>query len=112
GSRAPRGAARAGRSQGGIREEQETAHERRLGQSFRQQAIRPALGRQRVTISKRRHGVGKIIEFYWDLGSTNSYFALHLIKPVAKKHGATVVPHPFNLGYVFRKQNYVLMEEP
>jgi 2-hydroxychromene-2-carboxylate isomerase len=56
--------------------------------------------------------VGKIIEFYWDLGSTNSYFALHLIKPAAKKHDATVVAHPFNLGYVFRKQNYVLMEEP
>ena len=56
--------------------------------------------------------MGKIIEFYWDLGSTNSYFALHLIKPVAKKHDATVLPHPFNLGYVFRKQSYVLMEEP
>jgi len=56
--------------------------------------------------------MGKIIEFYWDLGSTNSYFALHLIKPIAKKHGATLVPHPFNLGYVFRKQSYVLMEEP
>ncbi|WIM09927.1 2-hydroxychromene-2-carboxylate isomerase [Enhydrobacter sp.] len=56
--------------------------------------------------------MSKTIEFHWDLGSTNSYFALHLIKPVARKHGATVVPHPFNLGYVFRKQNYVLMEEP
>jgi 2-hydroxychromene-2-carboxylate isomerase len=56
--------------------------------------------------------MGKIIEFYWDLGSTNSYFALHLIKPVAKKHDATVLPHPFNLGHVFRKQSYVLMEEP
>lgn len=54
----------------------------------------------------------KKIEFFWDLGSTNSYFALHLIKPIAKKHGAELVPHPFNLGYVFRKQNYVLMEEP
>jgi 2-hydroxychromene-2-carboxylate isomerase len=54
--------------------------------------------------------MGKIIDFYWDLGSTNSYFALHLIKPVAKKHDATVLPHPFNLGYVFRKQSYVLME--
>ena len=52
------------------------------------------------------------IEFYWDLGSTNSYFALHLIKPVAARHGATVVPHPFNLGYVFRHHNYVLMDEP
>ena len=54
----------------------------------------------------------KVIEFYWDLGSTNSYFALHLIKAVAAKHGATVVPHPFNLGYVFRHHNYVLMDEP
>jgi 2-hydroxychromene-2-carboxylate isomerase len=56
--------------------------------------------------------MSKTIEFYWDLGSTNSYFALHLIKPLARKHGATIVPRPFNLGYVFRKQNYVLMEEP
>jgi 2-hydroxychromene-2-carboxylate isomerase len=56
--------------------------------------------------------MGKIIEFYWDLGSTNSYFGLHLIKSVAKRHDATVLPHPFNLGYVFRKQSYVLMEEP
>jgi 2-hydroxychromene-2-carboxylate isomerase len=56
--------------------------------------------------------MAKTIEFYWDLGSTNSYFALHLIKPVAAKHGATVVPHPFNLGYVFRHHNYVLMDEP
>ena len=56
--------------------------------------------------------MGKTIDFYWDLGSTNSYFALHLIKPVAARHGAAVVPHPFNLGYVFRHHNYVLMEEP
>jgi 2-hydroxychromene-2-carboxylate isomerase len=53
-----------------------------------------------------------VIEFYWDLGSTNSYFALHLIKPIAARHGAKVVPHPFNLGYVFRKHDYVLMDEP
>ena len=56
--------------------------------------------------------MGKTIDFYWDLGSTNSYFALHLIKPVAVRHGATIAPHPFNLGYVFRKHNYVLMDEP
>ena len=56
--------------------------------------------------------MAKTIDFYWDLGSTNSYFALHLIKAVAAKHGATVVPHPFNLGYVFRRHNYVLMDEP
>ena len=56
--------------------------------------------------------MAKTIEFYWDLGSTNSYFALHLIKPVAARHGARIVPHPFNLGYVFRHHNYVLMDEP
>jgi 2-hydroxychromene-2-carboxylate isomerase len=56
--------------------------------------------------------MGKAIEFYWDLGSTNSYFALHLIKPIAAKHGARIVPRPFNLGYVFRKHQYVLMDEP
>ena len=56
--------------------------------------------------------MAKTIEFYWDLGSTNSYFALHLIKPVAERHGAHVVPRPFNLGYVFRHHNYVLMDEP
>jgi 2-hydroxychromene-2-carboxylate isomerase len=56
--------------------------------------------------------MAKTIEFYWDLGSTNSYFALHLIKPLAARHGATVVPHPFNLGYVFRHHDYVLMDEP
>jgi len=52
------------------------------------------------------------IEFYWDLGSTNSYFALHLIKPVAQRYDARIVPRPFNLGYVFRKHRYVLMDEP
>jgi 2-hydroxychromene-2-carboxylate isomerase len=56
--------------------------------------------------------MAKTIDFYWDLGSTNSYFALHLIKPVARRHGARIVPHPFNLGYVFRKHDYVLMDEP
>jgi 2-hydroxychromene-2-carboxylate isomerase len=56
--------------------------------------------------------MAKTIEFYWDLGSTNSYFALHLIKPLAARHRARIVPHPFNLGYVFRRHSYVLMDEP
>ncbi len=56
--------------------------------------------------------MARSIDFYWDLGSTNSYFALHLIKPVAARHGARIVPHPFNLGYVFRHHDYVLMDEP
>ncbi len=54
----------------------------------------------------------RIIDFYWDIGSTNTYFALHLIRPIANRHGARLVMHPFNLGYVFRHHNYVLTEEP
>ncbi|HJM91303.1 MAG: 2-hydroxychromene-2-carboxylate isomerase [Alphaproteobacteria bacterium] len=55
---------------------------------------------------------GKKIDFYWEIGSTNSYFAWHLIKPIAARHDAKLVLHPVNLGFVFRHHNYVLMEEP
>ncbi|MEM8769377.1 MAG: 2-hydroxychromene-2-carboxylate isomerase [Pseudomonadota bacterium] len=56
--------------------------------------------------------MGKVIDFYWDIGSTNSYFAYHLLKPIAAKHDAEIRYQPFNLGYVFRHHNYALMEEP
>ena len=52
------------------------------------------------------------IDFYWDLGSTNTYFALKLIVPLAETYQATISWHPFNLGYVFRSNNYELMKEP
>ncbi len=52
------------------------------------------------------------INFYWDIGSTNTYFAFHLLRPLARKYGAGITYIPFNLGYVFRKHNYVLMQEP
>ena len=52
------------------------------------------------------------IEFFWDIGSTNTYFALHLIRPIVARYGAELVMHPFNLGYVFRYHQYVLAEEP
>ncbi|MFT5209471.1 MAG: 2-hydroxychromene-2-carboxylate isomerase [Flavobacterium sp.] len=52
------------------------------------------------------------INFYWDLGSTNSYFAIKLIEPIAKKYGAKINWHPFNVGHVFQSNNYVLMDEP
>jgi 2-hydroxychromene-2-carboxylate isomerase len=32
--------------------------------------------------------------------------------PIANRYGARVIPHPFNLGYVFRTANYILMDEP
>jgi len=56
--------------------------------------------------------VAKTVELYWDIGSTNSYFAVKLIRPLAARHGAELSLHPFNLGYVFRHHNYVLMDEP
>ena len=52
------------------------------------------------------------VDFYWDIGSTNTYFGLHLIRPIVERHGADLVMHPFNLGYVFRHHGYVLAEEP
>lgn len=52
------------------------------------------------------------VDFFWDVGSTNSYFALKLLKPMAAKYGVEIAYRPLNLGYVFRYHNYVLMEEP
>lgn len=52
------------------------------------------------------------VELYWDVGSTNTYFAYKLLKPILQRTGAKLVLHPFNLGYVFRTNNYVLMDEP
>jgi 2-hydroxychromene-2-carboxylate isomerase len=49
---------------------------------------------------------------YWDVGSTNTYFALKLIKPILVRNNVELVLHPFNLGYVFRNNNYELMKEP
>ena len=54
----------------------------------------------------------KQVDFYWDLGSTNAYFAIKLLKPLAAKYNARITWHPFNLGHVFQSNNYVLMEEP
>lgn len=51
------------------------------------------------------------VEFYWDVGSTNTYFAIKLIKPILERNNAELVLHPFNLGYFFKSQNYELMKE-
>ncbi len=53
-----------------------------------------------------------VIDFYWDLGSTNTYFALKLIKPIAERYDARIEFHAFNLGHVFKTNDYVLMDEP
>lgn len=52
------------------------------------------------------------VEMYWEVGSTNTYFALKLLRPILERTGARLVLHPFNLGHVFRLHNYALMEEP
>ena len=52
------------------------------------------------------------IRFYWDIGSTNTYFAFHLLRPLAARYQATIEYVPFNLGYVFRHHNYALTDEP
>ena len=52
------------------------------------------------------------LDMYWDVGSTNTYFALKLIKPILVRNNVELVLHPFNLGYVFRTNNYELMKEP
>jgi 2-hydroxychromene-2-carboxylate isomerase len=54
----------------------------------------------------------KRVEMYWDIGSTNMYFALKLIKPILERNDAELVLHPYNLGHVFRSNNYELMKEP
>lgn len=54
----------------------------------------------------------RTVELFWDVGSTNTYFALKLIEPVLERTGARLVLQPFNLGHVFRVHNYVLMDEP
>lgn len=54
----------------------------------------------------------RTVDLYWDAGSTNTYFALKLIKPILERTGAALVLHPYNLGHVFRTNNYVLMDEP
>ena len=34
-----------------------------------------------------------VIDFYWDLGSTNTYFALKLLPPIAASYGASMLAH-------------------
>ncbi len=52
------------------------------------------------------------MDFYWDVGSTNTYFALFLLPAILERTGARVNFVPFNLGYVFRKHGYALEQEP
>jgi 2-hydroxychromene-2-carboxylate isomerase len=54
----------------------------------------------------------KQVDLYWDIGSTNTYFAFKLLKPIVERHKAELVLHPYNLGYVFRNNDYELMKEP
>jgi len=52
------------------------------------------------------------LEMYWDVGSTNTYFALKLIKPILVRNNVELVLHPFNLVIVLINNSYELMKEP
>lgn len=52
------------------------------------------------------------VDFYWDIGSTNTYFAFRLLPGILARTGAAVRYYPFNLGYVFRHYDYALTDEP
>ena len=54
----------------------------------------------------------KTVKFYWDIGSTNTYFAFHLLRRLVARYDAEIEYFPFNLGYVFRHHNYALTDEP
>lgn len=54
----------------------------------------------------------RTLDLYWDIGSTNTYFALKQVRPVLERTGAELVLHPYNLGHVFRQNDYVVLEEP
>ena len=56
--------------------------------------------------------IKKNVEMFWDIGSTNAYFALKLINTILKRTKSDLTLHPYNLGFAFRSRNYVLMEEP
>ena len=56
--------------------------------------------------------MNKTVKFYWDIGSTNTYFAFHLLRRLVSRYDAHIDYVPFNLGYVFRHHNYALTDEP
>lgn len=56
--------------------------------------------------------MARVIDLYWDLGSTNTYFAIKLLQPIVARHNAEIRWHAFNVGHVFQANNYVLMDEP
>jgi len=57
-------------------------------------------------------GAQQSVDFYWDVGSTNTYFAVFLLPAILERTGASVRWLPFNLGYVFRHHAYALAQEP
>ena len=45
---------------------------------------------------------------FWDIGSTNAYFALHLIKPILKRTNGELTLHPYNLGFALAMREFNL----
>jgi 2-hydroxychromene-2-carboxylate isomerase len=54
----------------------------------------------------------KVVEYYYDFSSTNSYFATFLTPEVCRHTGAALRWMPFYLGHAFRNNNHSLDKEP
>jgi len=54
----------------------------------------------------------KVVEFYYDFSSTNTYFAVFLTPELCRRYGAELKWMPFYLGAAFRRLNHSLDKEP
>src|ERR1043166_5785731 len=54
----------------------------------------------------------KIVDFYFDYSSTNSYFAAFLLPDICRKHEATVRWRPMHLASMFRGTGFDVMSMP
>ncbi len=54
----------------------------------------------------------KVVEFYYDFSSTNTYFAVFLTPELCQRYGTELKWMPFYLGAAFRRLNHSLDKEP
>ncbi len=54
----------------------------------------------------------KVVEFYYDFSSTNTYFAAFLVPELCRRYGAGLKWQPFYLGAAFRRLSHSLDKEP
>jgi len=56
--------------------------------------------------------MAKVVEFYYDFSSTNTYFAAFLTPELCRRYRAELKWMPFYLGAAFRQLNHSLDKEP